>query len=467
VATALQPSDFYFEKHRLIFDTLVALHDRHFPPDLLSVTAKLREHGRLEKVGGPAAVAGLLEAVPTVANVDCYIRIVKDHARRRKVAEAFARGQERILNGHGPEEPLELIVADARAALVAAEEPSAGAEGEGTVSLAELMKIEFPQRPAHVGGGILPAQGKALFTGPGGVGKTVALLQTALELASGRAWFGRWLGDERSRVGLLLQEDPLAVTQERLRRLMRGLGLGEGADLPVFLRDPARYLRVTSDADLAQIVAFVRRHAIGVLIPDPLITFHTLNENDNAVMRFIMDRFTAVQAETGCAVLVAHHHHRRPRDGGEDPDPARGASAIQDWARTVVNLIPQQPVEGRSRIRMTFTKLNYGPMPPGPVILERDPDSLLVRAVEEEEMCSPERAAQVLEELGGQAAKKGDWYEAIKKATGCSDRTARAAGKGAIERRWVAEGKKTEEGQPVRLAEGVSFGCGNDPLPNP
>lgn len=456
-------ADFYLEKHRLGFAAMLALHQRQVPPDLITLTDELRRRNHLEAVGGPAALTTLIEAVPTAANVAYHARIVKGHARRRAVWEACARAAERALVNGGPEEPLETIVADTKAALVAVDESAGGAVADR--SLAQLMEIDFPPRPAHVGSGILPAQGKALLAGPGAVGKTLALLQTALELASGRAWLGRWLGDERSRVGVIMQEDPLAVIQERLRRLMRGLGLGEGADLPIFIRAPARYLRVTSDADLAEIAAFVRRHEIGVLIPDPLITFHTLNENDSAVMRYVMDRFTAVQAETGCAVLVAHHHRRRPRDGGEDPDPARGASAIQDWARTVVNLVPGRLVDGRSHIKLTFTKLNYGPMPPGPVTLERDPETLLLRVVEEQELCSPERAAQILEELGGQP-RKADWYVAIQKATGCSDRTARTAAKGAIGRGWVVEGKKTGEGQPVRLAEGVSFGCGNDPLPN-
>jgi hypothetical protein len=343
-----------------------------------------------------------------------------------------------------------------------------GTERPGKIrvlSLEELMATNFPPRRAHVGRGILPAQGKALLTGHGGVGKTVLLLQTALELAAGRAWLGRWLGDGPSRVGLLLQEDPQEITQARFRGLLRALGLEERTSLPVFLNDPSRYLSVTSDADLAWIVAFVKDRALDLLIPDPLITLHRENENDNARMRYVLDRFTAVQAETGCAVLLAHHHRKSP-EGTEDFDAARGARAIQDWARTVVSLTARGKVDGRDRIRMTFTKLNYGPMPPGAITLERDPETLLVRVVEEVEICSPERAAQSLEEMGGSAERKADWYAAIEKATGCSDRTARQAGTEAVKRGLVVEGGRTRAGQPVRVADRVSFGkSGNEALP--
>lgn len=329
------------------------------------------------------------------------------------------------------------------------------------VSLEELMATKFPKRRAHVGRGILPAQGKALITGHGGVGKTVLLLQTALELAAGRPWLGHWLGDGPSRVGLLLQEDPPEITQERFRGLLRALALEARTDLAIFLNEPTRYLNVTQDADFAWMLAFVKYRSLDLLIPDPLITFHRESENDNAKMRFVLDRFTAIQAETGCALLLAHHHRKSP-EGIEDFDAARGARAIQDWARTVVNLTGQKKVEGRDRIRMSFSKLNYGPMPPGPTTLERDPETLLIRVVEEEELCSAERAAQILEEIGGETPKKGDWYGAVQKATSASDKTVRNACAKAVRLGYVLEGAKGGQGgrQAVRVVA-----RGNERLP--
>ena len=57
----LRPSDFYKEGHRKIFDTMIGLFERNEPVDLLTVSEELRRRSELDEVGGPAALAGLVE----------------------------------------------------------------------------------------------------------------------------------------------------------------------------------------------------------------------------------------------------------------------------------------------------------------------------------------------------------------------------------------------------------------------
>ncbi len=80
---ALRPDHFYKDAHRRIFDAALALFARNEPVDLITLTDELRRRGDLESVGGGAALAALLEAVPTAANVAYHARIVRDKALLR------------------------------------------------------------------------------------------------------------------------------------------------------------------------------------------------------------------------------------------------------------------------------------------------------------------------------------------------------------------------------------------------
>ena len=80
---ALRPDHFYKDAHRRIFDAALALFARNEPVDLITLTDELRRRGDLEAVGGGAALAALLEAVPTAANVAYHARIVRDKALLR------------------------------------------------------------------------------------------------------------------------------------------------------------------------------------------------------------------------------------------------------------------------------------------------------------------------------------------------------------------------------------------------
>lgn len=85
VLDALRPEHFYKDAHRRIFDAALGLFHRNEPVDLITLTDELRRRNDLEAVGGAAALAALLEAVPTAANVAYHARIVRDKAVLRQL----------------------------------------------------------------------------------------------------------------------------------------------------------------------------------------------------------------------------------------------------------------------------------------------------------------------------------------------------------------------------------------------
>jgi replicative DNA helicase len=79
----LKPSDFYTEGHRKIFDTMLALFERNEPVDLLTLSEELRRRAELDGVGGPAALAALVEEAATAAHLLAYSAIVREKALLR------------------------------------------------------------------------------------------------------------------------------------------------------------------------------------------------------------------------------------------------------------------------------------------------------------------------------------------------------------------------------------------------
>ncbi len=78
---------FYLEKHGIIFQTIVDLHDKKEPIDITTITAALNQSKNLNEVGGVEYLTELINTVPTAANIDSYIQIVEDNYMLRSVIQ--------------------------------------------------------------------------------------------------------------------------------------------------------------------------------------------------------------------------------------------------------------------------------------------------------------------------------------------------------------------------------------------
>jgi len=87
VIELLRGSDFYTEAHRTMFETMLRLFDRGEPVDLITLSEELRRVGALEAVGGPAALALLVEHASIAAHLTAYAGIVRDMAVLRELIQ--------------------------------------------------------------------------------------------------------------------------------------------------------------------------------------------------------------------------------------------------------------------------------------------------------------------------------------------------------------------------------------------
>lgn len=85
----LTPEAFFLDAHRELFATILGMHERRDPIDVLTVIERLRAEQRLEAVGGEEAVLRLSEEVPTTAHAAYFIeRVVDSYLRRRVIGTA-------------------------------------------------------------------------------------------------------------------------------------------------------------------------------------------------------------------------------------------------------------------------------------------------------------------------------------------------------------------------------------------
>ena len=64
IEEGLRPEDFYRERHGAIYEAMLALYNESEPVDMLTVIDRLRQSGKLEQIGGAAAVDELTGVVP-------------------------------------------------------------------------------------------------------------------------------------------------------------------------------------------------------------------------------------------------------------------------------------------------------------------------------------------------------------------------------------------------------------------
>jgi replicative DNA helicase len=81
----LDSTDFYKDKHRTIFEAIVSLYQKNEAVDILTLTEELRRKDELEEIGGAGYISELASLVPSSANIEYHMRIIRDKGLLRKL----------------------------------------------------------------------------------------------------------------------------------------------------------------------------------------------------------------------------------------------------------------------------------------------------------------------------------------------------------------------------------------------
>ena len=180
---------------------------------------------------------------------------------------------------------------------------------------------------------------------PGGLGKTSNSIAEALSMTSGKQFLGT-KPPQRMRVWLFNAEDP---RDEMERRIMAAclhynlkpkdvdgnlfLDTGREQELVVAIDDRRSGVRIQVPI-VEAVVEQIKRNAIDVMIVDPFVSTHQVNENDNGAIDKVAKLWAHIADRTNCSIDVVHHL-RKVSDREATVEDARGAVALIGAARSV------------------------------------------------------------------------------------------------------------------------------------
>jgi len=103
----LRPEHFYREQHGAVFAAMIELYENDRKIDHLTVAETLRQRGKLEEIGGPAAIDELAGWVPAAGHAREYGQIVRDNAQLRALLTTSYEIQASVLSREAP--PRDLV----------------------------------------------------------------------------------------------------------------------------------------------------------------------------------------------------------------------------------------------------------------------------------------------------------------------------------------------------------------------
>ncbi|MHB9881075.1 AAA family ATPase [Pacificimonas sp. ICDLI1SI03] len=229
----------------------------------------------------------------------------------------------------------------------------AGEENGGVFSITATPfgwpdPAKIPERAWLYGRWLLRGTMTAVIA-PGGVGKSSFMAATAMALASGTAFLGKTIWGGPQRVWLWNLEDDgdelarqlsAAAIHHRLTaehcqgRLFVDSGM-DGAGLCT-ATETAEGVKINTPVIEALVSELLRRE-IDVLVIDPFVSSHQVEENANSKIDKIAKEWSRVAKRANCAVVLVHH---TPKMGGEKvtAEKSRGAVALPYAARVALTL---------------------------------------------------------------------------------------------------------------------------------
>ena len=158
--------------------------------------------------------------------------------------------------------------------------------------------------------------------------KSFLALDVAVSVASGAACLRQFPVRHSGPVLLFPAEDSLAVVRQRLQGIAASAQV-PFASLPVLVIT-APSLRLDTPKDRLRLTDTVRQHRPILLILDPLIRLHRLDENDATQIAALLSYLRELQREFQLAVMLVHHA-RKDSHATRPGQALRGSSELHGW----------------------------------------------------------------------------------------------------------------------------------------
>ena len=156
--------------------------------------------------------------------------------------------------------------------------------------------------------------------------KTWLGLDLALSVATGTACLGRYAVPRPGPVLIYLAEDALAIVRERIEGMARHRGLElAGVEIHVIT---APSLRLDREPHRQGLLETARRLRPRLLLLDPLVRLHGVDENNAGEIAELLAYFRLLQRQLDLSVILVHHTRKNAAGGVAAGQGLRGSGDI-------------------------------------------------------------------------------------------------------------------------------------------
>jgi RecA-family ATPase len=192
------------------------------------------------------------------------------------------------------------------------------------VRVGEIANPESAQR--WLVEGLWGASSVGVIGGAPKCAKTWLGLDLALSVATGTACLGKYAVPEPGPVLVYLAEDALLVVRERIAGMARHRGLDLG-QLEIHVIT-APVLRLDREPDRTRLRETTKRLRPRLLLLDPLVRLHGIDENHAGEVAELLSYFRSLQRQLAVSVLLVHHTRKNAAAGVAAGQGLRGSSDI-------------------------------------------------------------------------------------------------------------------------------------------
>ena len=226
---------------------------------------------------------------------------------------------------------------------------------------AGALEMPSPSSPLWLIENLWASQAVGIIGGAPKSLKTWLALEMAVALASGSSCLGTFAVPSRGKVLLYAAEDSAASLRVRLESLAHHHGFELALlDIRVITADSLRLDRPT---DQERLDATLLLHRPVLLILDPLVRLHAIDENAAGEIAALLGYLRVLQRKTGVAIALVHHSRKNVSAHDGAGYSLRGSSDLYAWVDSFLYL-------RRHHGQLTLSAEHRAASGAGPLVLE-------------------------------------------------------------------------------------------------
>lgn len=193
----------------------------------------------------------------------------------------------------------------------------------------QAAAIDVGDGPAWLVETLWAEEGVGIVGGAPKCCKSWLALDLAMSVASGTKALGTYAVPRAGPVLLFAAEDPPATVRSRLLGLAEQRGL-ELERLPIHVILSAS-LRLDTPGDQARLLETVSRYRPRLLVLDPFVRLHRIDENSALEVSGVLAYLRDLQRQHRVAVLVVHHARKASAGAEQAGQTLRGSGDFHAW----------------------------------------------------------------------------------------------------------------------------------------